>query len=50
MKKWMLYGLAATNCVLHTAIHIRDGVHPTKEGYKILARQLFDVMPAAASA
>ena len=42
--------VAATNCVLDTDVHIRDGVHPTTEGYEILARQLFEVMLAVASA
>lgn len=36
--------ISATNCILDTKTDIRDGVHPTEEGYKKLGKRLYDVL------
>ena len=36
--------ISASNCVLDTKTQIRDGIHPTDEGYNILGQRLYEVM------
>lgn len=36
--------VSASNCVLDTKTQIRDGVHPTTEGYQALGQRLYEVL------
>lgn len=36
--------ISGSNCVLDTQTQIRDGVHPTAEGYEILGERLYEVL------
>lgn len=36
--------ISGANCVLDTQTQIRDGVHPTAEGYEILGERLYEVL------
>lgn len=36
--------ISASNCILDTKTQIRDGVHPTTEGYNALGQRLYDVL------
>lgn len=36
--------ISAANCVLDTMTQIRDGVHPTNDGYEILGERLHEVL------
>ena len=39
--------ISASNCVLDTKTQIRDGVHPTEEGYNALGQRLYEVLVSA---
>lgn len=36
--------VSASNCILDTKTQIRDGVHPTSEGYNALGQRLYEVL------
>ena len=36
--------VSGANCILDTKTQIRDGVHPTEEGYNALGQRLFEVL------
>lgn len=36
--------ISASNCVLDTKTQIRDGVHPTEDGYNTLGQRLYEVL------
>lgn len=36
--------ISGANCVLDTQTQIRDGVHPTNDGYEILGERLYEVL------
>ena len=36
--------ISASNCILDTKEHIRDGVHPTSDGYNLLGQRLYEVL------
>lgn len=36
--------ISASNCILDTKTQIRDGVHPTTEGYNALGQRLYEVL------
>lgn len=36
--------ISASNCVLDTKTQIRDGVHPTEDGYNVLGERLYEVL------
>ena len=36
--------ISASNCILDTKTQIRDGVHPTEDGYHAMARRLYEVL------
>lgn len=36
--------ISASNCILDTKTQIRDGVHPTSEGYQALGQRLYEVL------
>lgn len=36
--------ISASNCILDTKTQIRDGVHPTEDGYNALGQRLYEVM------
>jgi lysophospholipase L1-like esterase len=36
--------ISASNCILDTKTQIRDGVHPTTEGYNELGQRLYEVL------
>ena len=36
--------ISASNCILDTKTQIRDGIHPTEEGYNALGQRLYEVL------
>ena len=36
--------ISASNCILDTKTQIRDGIHPTEEGYNVLGQRLYEVL------